>query len=102
MAKQVRRRVLGSQFIKLDSSGATFTGRLIDRQPQKFESSDSYVYTFESNGERYKMNGTRQLDDALSGVELGTLIEVKFLEAVPTTQGFTVKRFEVAALDEED
>ena len=97
---QPTRRILGTQFVKLNKEGEVFTDSLVDRVPIMINGNDTFRYTLLSNDVRYRMNGTDQIDDALAELKLGTPISVKFLGTEKTLGGFEVKRFLIEALED--
>lgn len=94
-----KRRLLGTQFLKLDTPGQTFQGTLVGRDAINLGGNSTYRYTLEADGATYRMNGTDQLDDALADAELGTEVEIKFIGLERTLNGYEVKKYEVSALE---
>jgi len=100
MAQEKTRKVLGTQFIKLDTVGQSYTGTLTDRRAVVINGNNTFRYYFEDDSGVVAMTGTDQLDDALSEQPLGSEIEITFTGTERTLSGFDVKRFTIVALEE--
>ena len=60
------------------------------------------VHTVETNDGRVAFYGTSQLNEALSGVQAGTLVKVEYTgETRKTSKGFRVKVFHISVWDSE-
>lgn len=93
------RRMLGTQFIRFTAIGDTFTGKLASKRLQTLNDKECGLYDFYAEGNRCRMNGTDQIDDAMADAEIGDFLKITFMEEVPTMSGFKVRRFEVELLD---
>lgn len=92
------RKILGAKFVKLDIVGEIFVGKLVGREAMRINGNDTYRYTLTSEGGKFAMIGTRQLDDALADAEIGIDVEITYKELVSTGNGFELKVYEVAQI----
>ena len=93
--EQRPRRMLGAQFIRFTNEGDSFTGGLVAKRTQTLNGKDCGLYDFIADGNRCRMNGTDQIDDAMVDAELGDTIKITFIGAVRTLAGFDVRQFDI-------
>ncbi len=99
MPVEKSRRILGTQFLKLTTEGEVFIGTLVSREPVIMGENHTFRYVFESDGGKFAMNGTDQVDEALADCPFGLEIEIVYQGTERTLSGFDVKRFRISALE---
>lgn len=97
-----RRRLLTESQVKFGNEGQTVTGRYMFRDEVPYQDKHLNKYTLESGVGTMVIIGTQKLDEAMEKASIGDMLEITFLGVQRTHQGFDVKLFEVAVLEEEE
>ena len=98
----MRRKMISTQLAKFDTEGIGVTGVLTVKELQTLQGKEVGRYVLENDAATIIVNGTSQIDEAMTKAEVGQTIEIIYLGSAVTGAGWTVKRFEVYILEEEE
>ena len=96
-----RKKMLTTQLARFDTEGVTVTGILEIKEEQTIQGKVIGRYTFRNDVATFIVNGTVQLDEALSQAEIGDNMEITYTGDRVTSNGFKVRQFEVYVLTED-
>lgn len=97
-----RRKMLSTGNIEFSSPGVSFVGRFEIRETVPYNDKVLNKYTFKNEVGTFVLMGSTQLDPAMAQAAIGDMIEVTYKGTQPTSNGFSVKLFDVAVLEEDD
>lgn len=96
-----RRRLVSDQQVQFTGEGQTVVGKYKDVEEVYMATGTKLnKYIFENELGIMIIMGTSQIDTAMARVNVGEMVEVTYKGTVPTSNGFHVKLFEVAVLED--
>ena len=100
-----RRRMVSKQLAKFEVENQSVVGVLTVKETQTLlrdgEPHDIGRYEITNELGTMIVNGTTQIDEALTNVDIGQTVEILYLGDQQTSRGFTVKKFEVYVIEPE-
>lgn len=98
----VRRRMLSTENVEFSSPGVSFVGRFIAWEKVPYQERELNKYTFTNEVGTFVIMGSTNLDSAMEQATIGDMLEITYQGTVPTSNGFSVKLFDVAVLEDGD
>lgn len=97
-----RRKMLSKGNVEFSSPGVCFLGKYTEHDTVPYQDRVLQKYVFKNEVGTFVMMGSTQLDPAMAEAEIGDMLEITYKGTQPTSNGFSVKLFEVVRLEEDD
>ena len=96
-----KRRMISNQMATFTAEGQSITGKLTEKGTQTIMGREVGRYVLANDVANIVFNGSVQLDEAFREAAVGEMIEVIYKGTAKTSNGFSVKLFEVYVLEED-